>query len=439
VHPASVAYYLTPPVFTFLATWALWRLLRLWAPRAVAACFVVGIVYWLMSAQLLQTPGSFFLGKMWQGKVVFLAWLVPTLYALLTGWVGRRDARTALLLLAAGVAAIGMTGSAAFVAPLVIAAGAVPLVARREWGGLPVLAGAAAFPFFVGFAATRIYPLAELLGAGEHATSWYFENVFGTGLVAAVGAVALVSAPWLARRGSPRRVVSGIVVLAVALLAPGILQVLQEASGASGALRRTLWAVPLPALVGLLAAVPLGALVRRSRPLARAAVAVPALILVGLLTAFGNPLWDSQTGRQSYVTARPTWKTEQVPLAKARAILALYGGEGPILADKRTMGAIALLTVDPKAVNPREWYMRLTGESKKRKSERLLLTEFVSGPGPQVRRAQARAALADLDVDLVCVDGERAGVIREVMTAGPYRPAFSVAGVECLRAEGPGV
>ncbi|MDQ3997052.1 MAG: DUF6077 domain-containing protein, partial [Gemmatimonadota bacterium] len=164
VHAASVAYYVTPPLATFLATWALWRLLRLWAPRHAVLCFAVGCAYWVLSAQpgagaSRLAAGSFFLTRMWQGKVVFTAWLVLTLYVFLTRWVGKRDALTGVLLVAAGVASIGMTGSAAFVAPLVFAAGAVALVASRAWRGLPVLAGAAAFPFVVGLVATRKFPL----------------------------------------------------------------------------------------------------------------------------------------------------------------------------------------------------------------------------------------------------------------------------------------
>ena len=198
VHPASVAYYVTPPLFTFLATWALWRLLRLWAPRNAVLCFALGCTYWVFSAQGGMSAGSFFLNRMWQGKVIFVAWLVLTTYVFLTRWLERRDAVTAVLLLAAGVCSIGMTASAAFVVPLLMGAAVLPLLACRDWRGLPVVIAAAGIPFVIGLVVTLEHPLVKPLNLGHERahlydhTSWYFHEVFGIGLVAAVGLIGSV-------------------------------------------------------------------------------------------------------------------------------------------------------------------------------------------------------------------------------------------------------
>ena len=429
LHAASVAYYVTPPLMTFFATWALWRLVREWAPRVVILCFGLGCVFWLWSAQFDLSPGNFFATRMWQGKVVFAAWLVPTLYVYLTRWVARSDARTALLLLAGAVAAIGMTGSAAFVVPLVFGAAALPLLARGEWRRVLFLVAAAAIPAVAGLVASRGVPLPSRFPAG-HATDWYYHAVFGVGGVAVVAALAVWSAPWLARRGPAASITTAIAAVTALLLAPSALDALNEALGLGGTrtLRRVFWAVPFPAVVGLLAAVPVRAVaahvaqrVTVPRRLSRLAAVVPAAIVAAVLVAVGDPLWRWEHG--TYWTSRPTWKTGATGLHVARAILARYDGPGPILAERPVMKAITILTVQPKTVNPRHWYARLTLEPPRTTRQRGTLFHLVTDGEPQPSPRKIRRALTGLRVGLVCIDGSNAALIRQIDEAG-YRAAF---------------
>jgi hypothetical protein len=435
VSAPSVVYYLSPPVFTFLAVWALWRVLRLWAPRALSLCFALGIVFLLFSAQFNLTSGSFFLSRMWQGKIVFVAWLVPTLYVLLTRWLNRADAVLGVLLVAGGVTSIGLTGSATLAAPLIFATAGLWLLARRQWKPLLVVALAAAIPFVIGFAATRRYGLSDLLGGTQYGTPWFFHSVFGIGLVCGLGLLALWVAPWLVRRGMPLLIVAGIGIVAAVLLAPNVLPVLSDVTGVEGALRRTLWVVPLPALVGLLAALPAVHWVGR-----RWAVALPAGAAAALLIALGQPLWESHANPgQTFWTTSPSWKLSASRVADARAILRRYDGPGPILAEEPIMAAIAEITVDPKAVNPRRWYIKLTGEPQSTKDERLRLTAFVTqevGDTPRPSLEQARKDLAHLRVDLVCVASSEDQLVRAVQDAGPYEPAFTASGQMCFSRSG---
>jgi hypothetical protein len=439
VHAASIAYYVTPPILTFLATWALWRLLRSWAPRRVVPCFALGCVYWLFSAQSGMTAGSFFLGRMWQGKVVFTAFLVLTVYVYLTRWLEQRDAATGLLLLAAGLAGLGLTASATFVAPLIFGAAAIPLVARREWRGLPLVVAAGAIPLVLGLFVTLKYPLAK---AGVVTrdfpldTSWYLHEALGDGVVLLLGAFALVISPWLVRSGSAARLATGIAVVSVLLLAPGVLPALNDLTDLTTLLRRTLWVIPLPALVGLLAAFPVAKLLVYFRGTAsararRVAVAAPAVIVAALLVAFGQPLWVSIRNGDSLWVSQPTWKTDQEALADARAILARYRGDRPVLAERRVMLAIALSVVRPKAVNPNALFARFLPEPVRQTNDRLALTRFVEGRELMSSR-EVRRALSNLRVGLVCARGSRPRVIREIETTGDYRDGFRVRGHVCF-------
>jgi MFS family permease len=422
VHGASIAYYVTPPIATFLATWALWRLLRAWAPRRALLCFAVGCQYWLWSALLDLNPGSFFLARIWQGKVIFVAWLVPTLYVLLTRWLSRRDAVTAVLLFAAGLASIGLSGSTTLVAPLVFATAGLALAASREWRALAVVAGAAAIPFGIGFVATRRYPLPHLFASGLHGNQWFFDHVFGVGVVGALGVAALCIAPWIARAGPPARMTTAVAVIALLLLAPGVLPGLSDALELTDTLRRTLWIVPLPALVGLLVALPV-----RGLAAAGAAVALAAALVV-----FGQPLWQPRGGRPSYWTSRPEWKTNQARLHEARTILGRYHGSGAILASQGVMFAIAIQTSHPKAVDARHYYAQLLPEPRAWTSARRVLNEFATTgervPGPSIEHA-----LSVLGVGLVCVDADGVREMRRLGLNDRYRRAFRVDEMVCLQ------
>jgi hypothetical protein len=371
---------------------------------------------------------------MYQGKIVFAAWLVPVVYVLLTRWLTRRDGLTAALLLAAGVCSVGMTGSASFIAPLLFATAAIPLLARREWRGLPVVATAGLIPLVVGFVATRKYPIADQLGGVVHPSSWFFHEVFGVGFVAAVGAIALwTAAPRLARSGPPARLATGVAVVALVLLTPALLPTISDAADLSGVLRRTLWIVPMPALVGLFGAFPVALLLDRvtTRPgLRKLAVVLPALLATALFAAFGHPLWTSTSGESLWVS-RPGWKANPEILDDAREILRNYRGGGPILADERIMGAIAMITVEPRAVSARRWYALILPGPRRPINQRLWLTDFVEGRRRQSSSEKLLPAISDLRVDLVCPRREKRGVIADLESTRRFAPRFETEELVC--------
>jgi len=422
VNAVSVAYYAFPPVFTFLATWTVWRLLRAWAPRRAWLCFALGSLFWLWSAQDQLTSGNYFLSRMWQGKVAFVSWLVPALYVYVTRWLGKRDAYTACLALTAAFSSIGATGSATFVTPLVFATALIPLAVRREWRALPVPLAGALIPLGIGLGVLSQFPLSENIGVEKLLPeAWFFHEIFGVGAVGAIAALGLWAAPWIVRGGPAQQLTAGLVVVVVVLLAPGMIALLSDATNLTATLRRTFWIVPFPALVGLLAAV------RPSRVAVRAGSYATAVAVAAALILFGMPFW---TYGSSLWQFPPVLKVPKADVASA--ILRKYHGERPILAGTRVMGAIAILTADPKAVNARSLYLIRTRELDDI-PERLALTRFITGLGPQPSLAAVRRAMADLEVGLVCVNPVRADVIPFIRRAGPFRRSFTAAGDVCFR------
>jgi Family of unknown function (DUF6077) len=424
VEAPNVAYYLFPPVFTFLATWALWRLVRAWAPRGLWVCFALGCVFWVMSAEFGLTPGNYFLTRIWQGKVAFVAWLIPLIYVYLTRWLTGRDTQTAVLLLAAGLGAIGATGSATFVAPLVFAAALIPLVARREWRALPIPLAAAAIPAAIGSVALWRFPLSETIGIEPlRNQAYFFHVVFGTGVVCAIATAGLWVGPWAARAGAAQRVTTGLAIVSVILTAPGMVAFVSDLSGLTGTLRRLLWVVPLPALVGMLAAIPLAVGIRRLG----GAGPVLAAVLTGLLIAFGHPLWS--VGPTSWQFP-PIWKMYLEP--EARAVLRQHDGRGTILGPPGLMRAISVLTADPKTVNARTTYLVRTREDPERIQMRLMLTNFAWDVGLRPTDQELRRALSELDVSLVCLDRHQTDSLAQLRDLATYREVFEVGRFICF-------
>jgi Family of unknown function (DUF6077) len=421
----TIAYLVFPPVFTFLATWALWRLVRAWAPRRLVLCFALGSVFWTWSAQFPLTSGSYFLNRIWQGKVAFVAWLMPTAYVYMTRWLGERNALTVVLLLAAGFASLGMTGTATFVAPLLFLVAVIPLAARGEWRAAVVPAVAGLIPFVIGIVMLLKFPLAETVGEESlHAQSWFYQQAVGTAVVGAIAAIGVWAAPWFVRAGPAERLASALALLFALLTAPGVVMLLHDVSGLTGTLRRVFWIVPFPALVALLAAIPL--------PRIRLVPTAAALAVAALLVVFGQPLW-TLAGRTLW-DYPPRWKVWSAP--RARAVLAHYEGRGPILAPGGLMQTIAITTADPKVVNARKLYLRRTHLTWRGIHDRLLLTRFINRGTPAPPDSAVKRALAALQVGLVCVGPRDLELVPVVERLGPYREAFTTHDETCLVREG---
>jgi Family of unknown function (DUF6077) len=427
VQAPSIAYYVVPPLFTFLAIWSLWRLLRAWAPQRALLCFTLGSVFWLFSAQAQLTSGSYFLTRIWQGKVAFVVWLVPTIYVYLTRWMEGRDLVTAGLLVAAGISSIGMTGSATFAAPLVFLTALIALVACADWRALSAPLVAGAIPLGIGLVVLSRFPLSETVGSGPlPGNAWFYHQLFGFGFVCAVAGAAVWLAPWLARPGPPARLASGIAVITAVLLTPGVLGLLHDVSGLTETLRRTLWLIPIPTVVGLLASAPFPRRLGHLAPVAATAV------MVCLLVALGHPLWRTRAGEAIW-DFPPAWKVSKPRMAIARAILAHYDGSGPILVRKGIMQEIAIVTAEPKAVNARNLYLIRTREPQKLTRERLTLTAFVMGDDPSPPDTAVREALAGLRVGLVCLEEDDPELIARLEAIAPaYRKSFETHGYACF-------
>jgi Family of unknown function (DUF6077) len=371
--------------------------------------------------------GAFHLGTMWEGKAAFLSIMVPLLYFYLTDWAENRTRRGLVLVIAAGVAAAGLSSAAVYVVPLITAAVAVPLLFNRMFKEACGAALSSAYPLAAGLAAAvGVSHIPNALFTAPTVWTW----VMKVGVVGAVGGVALWTAPWLARRGVPALITAGIAGLAGVLMVPGVIPLLGDRLAISPAIWRVLWVVPGPVLAGLLAAVPLP-FAKRFRATGRLLTLVPAGVLSAALVVSGIPVWSHRNGVT--IAAHPSWKVNAKSLKLARDVVSSDHSHGDILSTSQVMETIPLLTTTIRAVNPRSFYLYgLPTASTQFIADRRLLTALADDHFPLPSETTLRAALERVGVGYACVRNYNTSAIRLLETAG-FARAARFGPLECLR------
>lgn len=425
---ATVVYEISLPILVFIAVWAVWMLIRRWAPGRYPWCFLVAMAYLAWTGGEASF-GAFHLGTMWEGKAAFVSVMVPLLYAYLTDAAENGTRRSLALVAAAGVAAAGLSSAAVYVVPLITAAVAIPLLARRMVKAALGTVLASAYPVAAGLTVAAGRPAAHMVVPTFTAPLvWAWIMKFG--VVGVVGGVALWTAPWLARRGVPALITAGVAGLAALLMMPGLVGLLGEKIGIMPVIWRVLWLVPAPALTGLLAAAPLPA-TARFRLAGRALPLFPAAALSLVLAVTGIPVWSHQNGVM--LAAHPSWKIYPDRLRVARDIVLADHSPGYILSTRQVMETVPLLTTKVRVVNPRGYYLAiLPSVSARFVRDRQWLTALADGDLPLPSRAELRAVLVRVPVGYACVPYWRTGVMGRLRQVGFARAArFGV--FRCLR------
>ncbi|MBC6456873.1 DUF6077 domain-containing protein [Actinomadura sp. HBU206391] len=429
---SSFTWYLFLPVVTFLAVWAMWRLIRLWAPRRAAACFATAAVYLLWTGAGTGSFGSFHLIRMWQGKGVLVSLAVPLLYVYLTRWAEHRSRRDLWLAVAVGAAATGLASAATFVVPLVTVAAVGPLLLRagldtgrqRVEGLRTALAACAAMAYpVVGGVMVALFSDTVEVGGRLSPAPVSYSIVLLTGVLGVIAGCALWTAPWISRRGVPALVTAGVAAIATVLFVPGVLELMADATGAAPVLWRTMWSVPAAALIGLLAALPLPGALRRLSPL-------PAVLLCAAFVICGTPLWTA--GGRSVVAELPSWKASRSSLITARAVVAATGGaSGAVLMPDRYMRNVPLITSRVQAVNANPHYLMNLPVGRSFIADRRLLTAVVGRSTRPAPVTDVRAALDRVGVVIACAQAHNDIGLRVLQDAGYVRPVH-IHGLVCL-------
>lgn len=431
---SDVVYFVAPPAAAALAVLALWRLLRGWRVAAPALALSLAVAFLLLDAARMRALGSFWLARLWQGKVVFVAVLVPLLFALLHEYAERPTRRGLVLLAAAGVAGVGLTTSAIFVVPLVALGCLAPLLPATPRRAAAALAATAGYPLAAGAATLALGGRnPQVYTAAEVVPRTLAHDVLGRGPVAFVALAAVLAGPALIRSAAGARMAAGVVLTVGLAFVPGVTLALFRLTGLGEVLWRLTWALPVAALVGVLGS---EALRGSGRVTVRA---LPAVAVAAALLAFGTPVWSAAAG--TGVAESPTTKVDAVQLDLAREVLAAARPGDVVLAPRATSRALLELSGSVVVVDPSDRYVRaLRGVRGAFEGERLVLEDFGGwGQAPLARSlghaaAERRVgrALRELRVDLACVRPREAGALA-LLARHRFVPAGGGSALRCLR------
>lgn len=405
ISPTAVVYLAFPPVLTFLATWAIWRLIREWSQTRALLAFALSMVYLAMAGQTGAGMGVFFLARIWQGKVVFVAALIPLIYLYVTRWSRTGSNWYVVMMGAAGVAAVGLTSSATFIVPIIAVTCAVALLlTRRRWVGLLALAG---YPLVTG-GIVALTGVPGDPGGAFYAGAEAFHFVLGAGVLAAIGWAGIMLSGWLVPAGAARVIATAATLSLLVVLAPGVASLFSSVTGAGAVAWRLMWLAPVTVMVGLLATVrlPTGVRTRAADERTRHLLGlVVTAALIAALVVTGTPFWSPI--RSVKIMSKPTWKYPSIYLNQALAIRRIDPGPGPVLAPLSTMRALSLVSSNVHAVAARPSYIRILTEPSAQHAARITLTEAEGGqvghPPKAPSQAEFTSALKTLNVSLACV------------------------------------
>lgn len=444
--PGDVVYQYTVVIATGAAVWASWLLLRAWGARRPLLSLLLTLLFLVMGGFATKSFGNFYLARIWQGKAMLVAILIPYLYAVLAAlssvrWRGGRGARAAGagVLLGVGGAAIALSSSAVFVVPLAAAGGLLPLLARRgrRVDAVVFLAAVAVGPFVAG-----VVTLLSPSGGGNlvgTTSRWLWADVLGTGLparagglvaltvlvCAALAALGLALPRWFAttERTAQYIALASVVVGLLVSLSP-IYPVLTSLMGGDSVAWRLAWIVPVPILVGLVA----------SQPALHGGVPAVAtsLFVVACLAAGGIPLWSATNSAH---LARPgAWKIRSPDDLAAAQWIVSQNSTGRYLAPNYVTATTGVITSHIHPVATRLDYMpALEGVGAAHLPDRLLLQRIVDqGIRNQSATPDALRALRVLDVTVICVAWNDA-MTADLAARGGYAKGFSRGPWTCFR------
>ncbi|MFL6168245.1 MAG: DUF6077 domain-containing protein [Ornithinibacter sp.] len=442
----TAAYMVTPPIVLGLTVWVMWWLCRTWSRGAALSAFVVGASY--LAFGMYTAPGangsiamsSIPLRAAWQGKVVLLCVALPMAYLALSRWATHRRARDLLLVFMIGAASVGLSGTATFlVPPIALTVTAAMMLTRRAgWAGALALA---LYPLGAGVVASLIgggTDYGELLRSAPEA----FHGVVGQGVWGWLGGLALLLGAWAVRRGGAGVVAASASLAGVVVIAPFMPGLVAAVTGAGPIVWRLPWIIPIPVLLGVLAAAPLawrspGAAVSESSVLGRIpdrlvpVLSWGGLVLVLLMVVLGGrPVWaEDSPGR---MMSAPAWKFPALALEQAAALAERAPTNGPVLAPRPTMGALAITTADVHAVDPRAFFLQSLVEDPETAAARRRLSVDMR-PGQTRVSASFADDLDRLEVAMVCLDRTQSAARDEMGTLGWAQDRQPPVGLRCWR------
>ena len=435
IEPIVVAHLLLPPLSAALAVCSAGLLLRVLVPRVWLLALVVLGAYWLAFGDVHEGFANYALVRLFQGKCVMVTVTLPYIALQVIRFMSSGRPGDFLRICAGLVAAIGLSSSALFVAPLALGVTAVgcwrpSLPATKR---LALSCSAAIYPLIVALAVRaevldqvqimqgsslygRVLTYADsrghVLGAGWHL--WVHQAL---PLAAAAGC----------RRHSRKLFLSALLLCFYLVpINPILYPFWSQYVTSAPAAWRLWWAVPIPILMGV-AIANLGDVANGRRRLIGTVLA-----LLGLEVFILLPAKPTVSARNMANWRYPSLKV--VPLADeaAQAVADRAPAGTNVLVPRYLSMWLTTRTGHPKVVAHKENYLKVLRPSwgDAEVDRRLALLTLVSGTGCRPGAgALLQLAIEELDIGAVALHGgvvPCADEIRGILSAAGFsnQPAF---------------
>ncbi len=428
INVQTLTFLVLGPLAATVGIFAAWRLVRTMRVRAPALVTAATAAFLVLDGVRHQSFGNFSFARSWQGKVVLVFVLVPLLWHYAITWSRDRSSTAGIGLVAANVAAVGLSSTGLVVAPVVAVLGVLAGDPRRVRGALPVLGLAVVYPLgalvlgsdFEALVGTAVTELASgsVIGRasspeggpiGEAASrSWYL--VLGSGLPMGIAALSILGSWATVRDDAARRVLAFAATAVLIFFGPGLYRLGSAAFTVDSVYWRVLWIAPVPIMVGLTATVGLRWLLCRpaaATPVRWLAAAAVPLVVVGVLWTRGAPV-TVETNLDLWVF---DWDVD--PDRRDAAIRAIELSEpGDVVAAPAPVGQpMTLLSVEVRPVNPEDRFLRGSHTTPGfRPGARLFTSASLETGLPEGEENRFSLALDALSVDTVCsyrqIDGD---------------------------------
>lgn len=383
LHGLDVAYWIIPTLAGLLVPLAYARLFRRLIPGRWIWGVLIVVLFLFSVADSKWIYSNFAFVRLHQGKAIFLSVLVPLLMAYGLEFAQKPSKIRGFRLLAGQVAAVGLTSTALWMAPLVVGLAIVCGIQRHRRPLHTLLLGAFSSLYVLLLA---LWMKLSFQGVVDNTTekasidlmSESLQRVLGQDLFLFLGLFLLIAGWAFAQTSAERRFMAIFPLGFLFLWNPFVGHFLAENLTHPVTYWRVFWILPFPSLLGVALSVPI------EMPLLRK---VPAwgrslltLGMVGLLF-FGGTKVHVLSSANEVRLGVPTWKVPQETFSIVCTMAEQVPPGSIVLAPFEVSGWIPILHGHPMPLVARRHYMDLVEESLgvEEVEQRLRLTRHVSG------------------------------------------------------------
>lgn len=400
----DVMYRILPPLWAVISVFCIFLMAQEMMPKRWLMLGVITLLLMAVLGESHRAPANFMFVRMFQGKAVYLAAVLPAIFYLTARYLSNRGTQADLFLLGcAQLTAIGLSNFGMLAAPMAGLGALISnlpamdkVVRKKPWGVLATLA--IPLPYLIAVATDSGWSSSLVKFQSESATQ-VWKSVFGTNQQYLV-AILLLAGPVLARDPVIRRRLAIPPLLLFAIyLNPWLSDFISKNVTTPPVYWRVVWSFPILIFAAASVCIVIDRLIEGKER--RFFLAILSVVIIGLF-AFSLP---SNTFRSKNIGTMQVFAGAKIPVnyyAVAEKAIQVSGNIHSLLAPDEISGVISRFEAHPKLVSVRGIYLDLLAPALGSEGyrQRGVLHAFVSGFSEN-NRENIRAALTSLEVTTI--------------------------------------